>query len=303
LQMDRFRKAPEEQWMVPRLSWTGGVGTANPTVMTPRGTNPAILPRNSMPGRLGQEVAGVKPDDLKATPGSLPSKGSPSKQELKAQQKQRLDKLLEFASKENDRLNRLIEESQGDAQQESVQVTKLLESKKNTERLFQDVVKQRDALETALKSAEAERDVAMAQSKVLTVEREELEGQVAKAALENERLQCVVADTLAEKERLEGIAREKAEVERQLAEAKAFAEELEERAKRAERVEKIMKTGEAERARLESLVTANAEEKEAVQKQQVALDAKVAEVTKHNNQLQAQLQHRGKVEEAVKQLE
>ncbi|CAK0829925.1 unnamed protein product, partial [Prorocentrum cordatum] len=103
--------------------------------------------------------------------------------------------------------------------------------------------------------------------------------------------------------RLEGIAKEKAEVERQLAEAARPRGLPEERAKRAERVEKIMKTGEAERARLESLVTASAEEKEAVQKQQAALDAKIAEVTKHNRQLQAQLQHREKVEEAVKLLE
>jgi len=218
---------------------------------------------------------------------------------LQVHQKQRLDNLFEFANAESDRLNRLITEAHGDYDSQSDQLKKLMSSKVKTDKILEETRKQRGNLETSLKKAEAERDEAQAATNELLKERQTLQGMISSAKDENTRLENVVASVTAEKKQLEVIASQKSYLEKQLAEAQAMSAQLSEKAKRAERLDKLIETGATEKARLERLLTESSDERGVIQRQKEALDQKVAEVTKHNAQLQEQLKVREQVEQAV----
>lgn len=221
----------------------------------------------------------------------------------KQQRKGRLDKLLSFATAENERLTKLIQDANEDGDKQSDQIQKLLESKKDADRLLGETRRQHKQLEATLKATEAERDAAQKRNKELIAERERLNGLVENTRVENEKLEAIVVDVTREKNRLEEIARQKQVLEKQLLKARAMASDLAEKAKKADQLEEDIKKSEEEQARLRKLLEEGSSASESVRGKCAQLESLKAEAIATNKQLQAELQKRENVEKAMQLME
>jgi len=234
---------------------------------------------------------------VETTESSLPA--TPPQNE----QRQRLDRLIEFATGEASKLEKLIKEAEVNGDTKAVEIGQLLQAKSRAEFILNESRKQREQLEQALTLVEGERDEVRADNAKLEVEREKVKHLVEASQEEQNNLQQVIANFEREKTRLNSLVTRKEALEEELAQANAAATELAEKAKQSERLEKILLMGHAEQDRLDKLLSQKTSEHTAVLQQKQVLDVKLEEVVKQNEQLHIQLKNQGDIEQTKCALE
>lgn len=217
-------------------------------------------------------------------------------------QKERLNALLQFASVESQRLDKLIGDAQVDGDTHKEQLQKLLESKASTERILVESTKQQQELESKVKDVQNERDAAQAEGKSLVVERDRLQDLVASTRKENVRMESVVAEVASRNAELKAIAEEKGRIEQQFNEVQRASRTLRAKSSKIERLEELVRQGEAEKERLERLVVEDAKTSAEILKEKADLESAVFKVTKESQRLQAELQQRELVDRTMEKL-